>query len=680
MKTRTTPLTAMSPFRIKIFCTFTFLAATIFLASTLAQAQMCKAKPALNATQGQSFKNLYDGQLGVQSTSPEANKLFAPDVLKLYKAGNPSTKFADYEAKMNHRSAVAKAATNLMPEPLGAAPSNDTCAGAVVIPPGGPFPVLTSAVDITDATLTGDPPTPSCAFNGGPVFRGVWYTFTPSNSNRYRFVTCSDQGCSTTVDDTTLAIYTSTGGCPGTFSEIATTGTQDGCDDDSCTSELFQSVLTTTLNSGTQYYIVIFNLDSTLTAGNSTLQLKVEDLGAVVPPANDTCAGAITIPNSGFPVLTTPVDVTDATTTGDPPTPSCQSSVSRSIWYTFTPTTSQDYTIASCQSEAPASTLPDSVIAVYTSAAGCAGAFTQRAGGCDDDTCTTLGLQSRLTTRLEAGTQYYVVVWKFGTTAPTSGNDTVQLSVSQTERNEGPGIYYSDSTVFLRDSTTPGTADFTFTYGNSAITGYQAISGDWNGDGVDTIGLYNPATAEVFLAGTNASGATGTIQFTFGTAGQGYIPLAGDWDNDGRDTIGLYDPATGNFFLKNTNSSGPADITFQYGAGGQGYLPVAGDYNNDGTDTVGLFAPSTRTFFLRNSNTAGDADLVFVYGPMPGEVRPVIGDWNGDGTDTVGIVSVAGPSNGAWFLRNSNSSGNADITPFTFGVGGGQPIAGDWTF
>src|SRR5207244_3820930 len=132
-------------------------------------------------------------------------------------------------------------------------------------------------------------------------------------------------------------------------------------------------------------------------------------------PANDLCAGAVVIPPAGpFPFLTSPVDITNATITGDPPIPSCQTNVSRSIWYSFTPAVTGSYTISTCQTDAPASTLPDDVITIYTSAAGCAGPFTQLAGtaGCDDDTCTTLALQAIISgTTLNAGTQYYIVAY-----------------------------------------------------------------------------------------------------------------------------------------------------------------------------------------------------------------------------------------------------------------------------
>ncbi|MEZ6079785.1 MAG: hypothetical protein R3C56_30170 [Pirellulaceae bacterium] len=38
----------------------------------------------------------------------------------------------------------------------------------------------------------------------------------------------------------------------------------------------------------------------------------------------------------------------------------------------------------------------------------------------------------------------------------------------------------------------------------------------------------------------------------------GGIPIVGDWDGDGIDTIGVYDPNTQMFNLRNTNSGGRA--------------------------------------------------------------------------------------------------------------------------
>ena len=95
------------------------------------------------------------------------------------------------------------------------------------------------------------------------------------------------------------------------------------------------------------------------------------------------------------------------------------------------------------------------------------------------------------------------------------------------------------------------------------------------------------------------------MTFTYGAAGAGWIPIAGDWNGDGKDTIGLYDPANSVFYLRNTNDTGYADVTFAYGAAGAGWMPIAGDWNGDGKDTIGLYNPATSVFYLRNTNDTG---------------------------------------------------------------------------
>src|SRR5262249_10375272 len=120
----------------------------------------------------------------------------------------------------------------------------------------------------------------------------------------------------------------------------------------------------------------------------------------------------------------------------------------------------------------------------------------------------------------------------------------------------------------------------------------------------DTIGLYDPASAEFDLKNSNSSGAP-DLAFFYGPAAVGWTALSGDWNGDGSVTICLYDPATSRFFLKNSNAPGAADMVFSYGPAGLGWLPVVGDWNNDRVDTVGLYDPVSARFFLKNSNSAG---------------------------------------------------------------------------
>jgi hypothetical protein len=229
------------------------------------------------------------------------------------------------------------------------------------------------------------------------------------------------------------------------------------------------------------------------------------------------------------------------------------------------------------------------------------------------------------------------------------------------------GVYNpANAAFFLRNSNTPGPADFSFGYGPP---GAAPLVGDWDGNGTDTVGVYVPATRTFFLRNANSGGAASVV-LAFGRSH--LTPVAGDWNGDGVDTIGVYDPATSTFFLRNSNSPGVADLTFSFGRAGAGWRPVIGDWDGDGDDTVGLYSPATRTFFLKNAHGPGAADLAFSYGP-PG-ATPVAGDWSNAGRDGVGVYV---PATGVFFLRNSASPGPADTT-VRFGPVGLVPVVGNW--
>jgi len=158
-----------------------------------------------------------------------------------------------------------------------------------------------------------------------------------------------------------------------------------------------------------------------------------------LPPTNDVCIGAEIIPsNATFPYLTAVTVISDATTIGDPPLPSCafDTRFSHSIWYTFTPRDTAFYTISSCADAPTMTTVPDTLMAIYTSNVGCPGAtnelpFGTSTLGCADDTCGPGFTQAAITTRLLADATYYIVVWQFDPATPPP-NATVQLQVSKT--------------------------------------------------------------------------------------------------------------------------------------------------------------------------------------------------------------------------------------------------------
>ncbi|MDG4785064.1 hypothetical protein O7626_03800 [Micromonospora sp. WMMD1102] len=53
------------------------------------------------------------------------------------------------------------------------------------------------------------------------------------------------------------------------------------------------------------------------------------------------------------------------------------------------------------------------------------------------------------------------------------------------------------------------------------------------------------------------------------------IPVSGDWNGDGKDTIGVFRPSNSTWYLRDTNS-GDATTIFKFGHGPSGDHPVAG--------------------------------------------------------------------------------------------------------
>jgi uncharacterized repeat protein (TIGR01451 family) len=331
---------------------------------------------------------------------------------------------------------------------LLSAPANDTCGAAEVIPGAGPFPYDSSVVDLTDATTTGDPPTPTCQPD---ISRSVWFSFTPASSASYTFSVCADAPTATTVEDTVLAVYASAGTCSG-LAEIS-----GGCGDDSCGPSGLQSAVSSVpLTAGTTYYIVAWSYGTVPPLpGSESLELHVvQHVSTGPPPPNDSCAGAEPVPAAGpFPYLTsiTP-DISGATTTGDPPAPSCQPNVSRSIWYSFTPAQSGRYSFSVCADGPTGSTVDDTVLAVYSSPAACSG-LSQVSGGCDDDSCPSEAAQSRTSgIDLTSGSTYYVVVWTYASAPLAPGSTAIQMRVSRltspaNDSCSGPGSLTLDVPV-----------------------------------------------------------------------------------------------------------------------------------------------------------------------------------------------------------------------------------------
>lgn len=138
--------------------------------------------------------------------------------------------------------------------------------------------------------------------------------------------------------------------------------------------------------------------------------VSVQVTAVSVPPTNDTCSGAIAMTAGTTYTLNT----ASATATGDP-TPGCQGSFGKGVWYSYTPSAIGNVTISTCGSSF------DTVLAVYT---GTCGALTPVA--CNDDngpSCASS--QASLTFSATGGTTYLVMA---GGSGGASGNLNILAS------------------------------------------------------------------------------------------------------------------------------------------------------------------------------------------------------------------------------------------------------------
>jgi len=114
--------------------------------------------------------------------------------------------------------------------------------------------------------------------------------------------------------------------------------------------------------------------------------------------------------------------------------------------------------------------------------------------------------------------------------------------------------------------------------------------GDWNADGFDEPGVIfsEEGTTKVQLC-LNSKCQTDENKYHTIDLTPIFQPdpvpqlsdlriISGDWNGDGIESIGVYHKTTSTFYLKNSHNKGPAELTFQYGQPGD--LPLIGDFDN----------------------------------------------------------------------------------------------------
>ena len=235
----------------------------------------------------------------------------------------------------------------------------------------------------------------------------------------------------------------------------------------------------------------------------------------------------------------------------------------------------------------------------------------------------------------------------------------------------------------------PAQSEVSLQYGDAARRGNRTyhlnrgaastiVAGDWDGDGVASLGIYDPDTGTFSLWDGDPRGTRDHAVQIGNLSGPAWQPLVGDWNGDGIDTVGLYNARTGRVALRNSNRSGPPDLTYVLafpinpGAG----LVVAGDWTDKGYDTVGVYDKATSVFFLKDSHTTGRADHAIRFNAWKDGLLPLAGDWDWSQSSRVGLYD---PETGEVRLRLTLTDGRPDYVRRVYsGAYDVQVFAGRW--
>ena len=322
---------------------------------------------------------------------------------------------------------------------------NDTCSTATLI---GGLPYTAPTWDVCHAPLNNIIGA-SCVLDS---VGDVWFKYTPAINQTVRVSMCGNNF------DSVLSVYTAG---PGP-TDVNCTDTEIACVD-----------ADTSFNCSTYNFAVATIARLDLTGGQTYLfRAAGKYLSAFDPynpgvftietapsvPANDSCATAAIISPATLPVNAL-VNNLDATTDGVQPT--CGPESGRDVWFSFTPSVTQDYRLSTCGGSAsdPTDSAPfDTVLSIHsncTSFAEVACSNNQgspQASQCDGASTSRI---DRIT--LTSGTPYFIRV---ASAAPFPGNAYGGAADANLNVSVAPPLPANDQCASAQAVSTAGAAPY----------------------------------------------------------------------------------------------------------------------------------------------------------------------------------------------------------------------------
>ena len=132
--------------------------------------------------------------------------------------------------------------------------------------------------------------------------------------------------------------------------------------------------------------------------------------------------------------------------------------------------------------------------------------------------------------------------------------------------------------IYRSEPSPPG--DYTLTLSGSTIRPVYSVPGDFDGNDIADLAIYNPMTGLWSVRNQFTMQTVFTLQY----GGPGALAVPGDYNGDRRADVAVYRPLTGVWSVKDQ-----FDVQF----GEPGDIPVAADYNGDGATDIAVYRPST---------------------------------------------------------------------------------------
>ena len=130
------------------------------------------------------------------------------------------------------------------------------------------------------------------------------------------------------------------------------------------------------------------------------------------------------------------------------------------------------------------------------------------------------------------------------------------------------------------------------------------------------------------------------VDHVFGTGDEQDTPIAGDWNGNGIRSIGYFNAGAWQFDVNGDGKFDFEDSSTQFGRAGD--LPLVGDFNGDGIEEIAVYRSGTWLIDTNGNRELDATDKTFQLGGAAD--KPVVGDFDGDGIDEPGLYRTSAGS------------------------------------